>query len=229
MTGVSVITCTIRPNNLENILANYNRQTYEPKELIIILNKSGMNLHKWRKTARKFKYVTVYKLHQSVSLGACLNFAISKAAHPVIAKFDDDDYYAPKYLTQAINALKNTDASIIGKDSHSTYFEENNLLAVFRPKNQNKYIEHVGGGTLVFKKSLFPDISFPVQNIGEDIGFQQKCLQNGYKIYSTDHYNYVSIRRKNKQTHTWKAEDEELLKECEIIAYTDDYESYVDQ
>ncbi|MDP4552069.1 glycosyltransferase [Alkalihalobacillus macyae] len=229
MTGVSVITCTIRPNNIETIFDNYARQIYEPKELIIVLNKSGTNLQKWRKIARKFKNVTVYKLHQSVSLGACLNFAISKAIHPVISKFDDDDYYAPTYLTQALHALKTTSASIIGKGSHSTYFEENNLLAVFRPNKQNKYTDHVGGGTLVFEKSLFPNISFPAQNIGEDIGFQQQCLQNGHQIYSTDHYNYVYIRRKNKQAHTWKAEDEELLQECEIIGYTEDYASYVNQ
>ncbi|GGE23146.1 glycosyl transferase [Marinithermofilum abyssi] len=226
MKGVSVITCTIRPNQIQNIFRNYARQTFNPKELIIILNRKNMGLRRWVQIAKKFKNVRVYK-KSGVPLGVCLNFGIRKARYPIIAKLDDDDYYAPKYLTQAVHALKTTNASLVGKDAHTTYFEGKKLVAVYRPHMQNRYTHHVGGGTFVFKKNVFPRVKFPARTLGEDIIFQQRLVRKGYKIYSTDRYHYVSIRRKNKRTHTWKESDKKGLRHCKIIARSKNYRSYV--
>lgn len=43
---VSVITCTIREEYIENVFKNYEQQLWKDKELIIILNKDTMNLSK---------------------------------------------------------------------------------------------------------------------------------------------------------------------------------------
>ncbi|PTX63272.1 glycosyl transferase family 2 [Melghirimyces profundicolus] len=226
MEGVSVITCTIRPNQIHNVYENYARQMFKKKELIIILNRKNMDLHRWLQMAKNFNNVRVYQI-PGVPLGVCLNFGIRKARYSFIAKFDDDDYYAPKYLTQAVHALKTTRASLVGKDAHTTYFEGKKLIAVFRPHKQNRYTNHVGGGTFVFKKNVFPHVQFPARTLGEDIIFQQRLRRKGYKIYSTDRYYYVSIRRKNKRTHTWKEKDEKGLRYCKIIARSENYRSYV--
>ncbi|NHM31116.1 glycosyltransferase family 2 protein [Neobacillus terrae] len=233
MDGVSIITCTIRRRQLENIFNNYNRQICENKELIIILNKANMSLNRWKRIARKHNNVFVYKL-PDLTLGACLNFGIEKAKHPNIAKFDDDDYYSPKYLTQALDALANTEASVVGKMSVSTYFQGRELLAIRKPNNENCYLQgvginapHLGGGTLVWKKSLYPDVGFPNKNLGEDVFFQVNCEQKGYKIYSTDSNYYVSIRQRDKRKHTWKSSDKRVLKESEVVAYTDDFIPYI--
>ncbi|GGE23155.1 hypothetical protein GCM10011571_26550 [Marinithermofilum abyssi] len=79
---------------------------------------------------------------------------------------------------------------------------------------------------MVFKKNVYPYVKFPNRTLCEDILFQQRLRKKGYKIYSTDRYFYVSIRRKNKRTHTWKGTDEKVLRECTIIARTEDYKSY---
>ncbi|NHM31117.1 hypothetical protein [Neobacillus terrae] len=163
-----------------------------------------------------------------MTLESCLNFGIRKAKHTVVAKLDDDDYYGREYLTQALNALNTTEASVVGNDSSLTYLEGKKLLAVIRPDNQNTYITHVGGGTFVFRKSIFPHVRFPKKRVAKGILFQKRCRKKGYKIYSTDHYHYVSIRRADKKSHTWQAEDEELLEECEIITHTDDYRPFID-
>lgn len=231
MEGVSVVTCTIRPNQRENILRNFANQRIEQKELIIILNNEEMDLNEWQLWVKAFDNVSVFK-KPNTSLGNCLNFGIEKAKYPHIAKFDDDDYYAPNYLTQAIEALTVSDASVVGKMSNLTYFEGNHLLAIRRPYNENKYLtdihlylKHLGGGTLVWKKEIYPTIKFPNRSLGEDIFFQKTCLEKGYKIYSTDKYHYVSIRKADKNSHTWKAKDDVVLKECEILGYTDDFSS----
>ncbi|BCU81238.1 hypothetical protein JIR001_10210 [Polycladomyces abyssicola] len=129
MEGVSVITCTIRPNQIHNVFGNFARQMFKKKELIIILNRKNMNLRRWLQMAKKFKNVYVYQMPGG-PLGVCLNFGIRKARYSFIVKFDDDDYYAPKYLTQAVHALKTTGASLVGKDAHTTYFEGKKLIAI---------------------------------------------------------------------------------------------------
>jgi glycosyltransferase involved in cell wall biosynthesis len=98
MEGVSVITCTMRPNQIHNIFRNFVNQMFRKKELIIILNRKNMSLPQWLQVAKKFNNVRIYKI-PGATLGACLNFGITKARYSFIAKFDDDDYYASKYLT----------------------------------------------------------------------------------------------------------------------------------
>lgn len=128
--GVSVITCTHHPNFMRNVFNNYKRQVLPAKELIIVLNNDRMSLAQWRKKARKYNKVSVYKLPQKTSLGRCLNFAVAKSRYPYIAKFDHDDYYGPRYLTDALKAFQKTGADIVGKRSHYTYITDKKLLII---------------------------------------------------------------------------------------------------
>src|ERR1700730_13001262 len=43
---ISIIACTMRPEFINNIFANYNRQSYKNKELIIILNHDDIDIDK---------------------------------------------------------------------------------------------------------------------------------------------------------------------------------------
>ncbi len=63
----------------------------------------------------KYENIKIYKLSENISLGRCLNFGVNKAKFNIIAKFDDDDYYGPKYLSDSLKAFDETDAKLIGK------------------------------------------------------------------------------------------------------------------
>ena len=225
---VSVITCTIRNENIDQVLENYNRQSWKDKELIIILNKDSMDINHWKKKCGKFSNVRVFQLPSEQTLGECLNFGIEKANHDYIAKFDDDDYYASYYLEEAMNAFKNTNADIVGKDSYYSYITRRELL-VLRMKKQNQYVWRVAGATLVFKKSIMKKVKFTnKQNGGSDTVFQADCRKNGYKIYCTSQYNFVVIRN-NPESHTWKINEEFYLSGCRIIAITKDFKRYIER
>ncbi|MGM0880940.1 MAG: glycosyltransferase family A protein [Bacillota bacterium] len=60
--GVSIITCTNRPQFFDNILENYIKQQYRKKELIIILNNDSMNLEQFQGKIRTYNNIKVYKL-----------------------------------------------------------------------------------------------------------------------------------------------------------------------
>lgn len=118
----------MRPYYMENIFNNYDRQEYEDKQLIVILNRDDMDIQQWRAKAREYKNVKIYRVSEKHRLGKCLNYGIRKAKYDVLAKFDDDDYYAPHYLTEAMEALSNKRVSVVGKYTSFVYFEEKTRL-----------------------------------------------------------------------------------------------------
>ncbi|MGN1402274.1 MAG: glycosyltransferase [Bacillus sp. (in: firmicutes)] len=226
---VSIITCTKRETFIDNVLDNYQKQEWDKKELIIILNNDSMNLKTWQEKARSFKNVSVYQLPESVSLGHCINFGIEKAKYDHIAKFDDDDYYSSKYLAQAMTALKEKDASIVGKITTYLYFEDRELLTIHMPNYENNYLPenmNLKGATLVFKKSVYNKVKFPDRNCDEDDIFTMDCRKHNFKIYVTDRQNFVYIRRDNPTHHTWKQSFDALLKYCTGVKTTNDYKSF---
>lgn len=224
--GMSIIVCTKRPNYIANVFNNYRRQLWPKKELIIVLNKDNVNINPYRQRARQHKNVSIYRLPERTSLGKCLNFGVSKAKYNYIAKFDDDDYYAPRYTREIMNAFARTNADIVGKLAIFTYLEHKQLLLFCYPTKENRFVHRVGGGTITFKKKVFRQVKFPDATLGEDVIFQQWCRARGFKIYSTSRYNFVGIRRKNNAGHTWRVSDDQLIRNNRIVARTRNYRPY---
>lgn len=224
---VSIVTVSMRDEHIENILQNYNRQVYSQKELIIVLNKDTMNLKDWRNKTKDIKGVKIAQLPEQVTLGACLNYAGELAAGKFIAKFDDDDYYGPFYLTHIMEDFaKHQDVSVVGKTAYYLYLKNKGILLLEKSKGENQYTSWVAGATLVFKKELFQYFQFENVNRAVDWYFLQECKKHRIKIYSTNKENFTTIRR-DPQNHTWKKTDEEFLKNGNIIAYTDNFELFV--
>ncbi|WP_162265483.1 glycosyltransferase [Abyssisolibacter fermentans] len=213
--GVSIITITNKFSFLTNIFNNYSRQLYKPKELIILLNHDYLDLPTWNKKATEYKNVKVFKLPSHYTLGRCINYAIYKAKYPLIAKFDDDDYYSDEYLNNSIKVMGKTNADVVGKGSHLVYFKTLNTLALRNPGYENKFVNFVNGSTLLFKKSISDSVKFRNMNAAEDVFFCRDCLSMGFKVYSTNRYDHIYIRYPNKLDHTWKITDKTLLnKHC---------------
>ncbi|SFE08643.1 Glycosyl transferase family 2 [Bacillus sp. OV194] len=233
---VSVITCTIRDNCMEEVFLNFDRQQDVEKELIIILNKDNMDAEKWKERAADSSNISIYQLPSDTTLGECLNFGVEKAKFSHIAKFDDDDYYSPYYLLDSLQSLRNSQASVVGKTSIFMYFKDQSLLTEFNPnkfggavaKNEETYNNHLlMGGTLVFKKEVFNTVKFSSTNIAEDSAFCKSCIENGIPLYSATKDNYVYLRSYEPESHTWRIKNNTILKFCSVIAKTDDFRPYI--
>lgn len=219
--GISVICSTNKVGMIQNILENFISQDYIKKELIIIINHDNVvpsytltdNIH-------------IYNLGGKSSLGRCLNYGIEHSSYPIIAKFDDDDYYGPKYLSDTVNPLSSEDIGIVGKSCTFVYFSEKKLAGIRNLSKENKYVDRVAGSTLMFKRQLTQKISFDDLSLGEDIKFCNDCLNIGYKIYSTNRHHYVYIRNR-KENHTWKMDNDYILKRCANICKIDDFKEYI--
>lgn len=225
--GVSIITCTNRPSYAKNLVQNYIQQLYPNKELIIIVNDNHIPLSHYYRLTKNIGNVQIFRIPKSVTLGACLNFAIRKANFPYIAKFDDDDYYAPYYLIEMLQTLKRTKADVIGKRAHFMYLSGSKIMLLRFPQDENREVSMLPGATLVFKRAVFKQIQFPNQNVGEDDIFCLRAKRRGYKVYSAGKFNFIAIRRKNSANHTWIISDKELLAHHKRIPYSKDYKRFV--
>ncbi|MFD1356773.1 glycosyltransferase family 2 protein [Fictibacillus halophilus] len=225
---VSIICCTMREQFMENVFRNYENQLMSEKEMIIILNNDHLHLAKWKARARSFKNVSVYQLPGETTLGECLNAAIQKAIYPYIAKFDDDDYYAPHYLQQSWDTLQETKADVIGKRTVYMYFEDEKLLAINSPSREKMFVRQgLKGATLFFNKKICENIHFPALNLGEDTVFLKQCVKNNLKLYSADKRNYVCIRTFRSGHHTWNVNNAALKRKSSIVCHTEDFKSLI--
>ncbi|WP_413305456.1 glycosyltransferase [Bacillus sp. 1P10SD] len=222
---VSIITCTIREEFMDNVFTNYQQQTWKDKELIIILNRDSMDMDKWIQKAMDYPNVRVYQLHEKATLGDCLNYGVLLANYDIIAKFDDDDYYGPDYITNSMPAFEDRNVSIVGKSACFIYFKNRKAL-IHVNGNENTLTDSVAGATLMFRKEIFYYIRFEKVNRAEDYFFIDESKKKGFTIYSTDRYDFAAIRH-NAENHTWKISDEDLMSWGDLIAETDDFPSFV--
>jgi cellulose synthase/poly-beta-1,6-N-acetylglucosamine synthase-like glycosyltransferase len=211
--GVSIITPTNKLQNIDNIFLNYVRLNYKNKELIIVLNNNNLDIKDYEAKARSLKEIRIFQVDENCTLGECLNYGIEKSKYDHISKMDDDDYYGVNYLTDLMNVFKYTDAQITGKCSRFIYFKENNELGIFLPNFENQFTRTVAGGTILFKKKIFEKVKFKNVTVGEDNFFLEDCLKAGIKMFSADKYNYVYMRNKNLNDHTWRISQKCLFEE----------------
>lgn len=224
---VSIITCTNREEFIENVFNNYEQQTWQDKELIIVLNKDSMNIDKWIEKAKNYPNVFVYQLHEKATLGDCLNYGVFRASGEIIAKFDDDDYYGPNYLSNAMAAFQNKDVMVAGKGSYYIYFKNKKAL-VFVSNTENSFADTVAGASLIFRKQVFYYVRFEKVNRAEDYFFIDECKKAGINIYSLDRHDFAVIRH-NTENHTWKISDEDLMEWGELVAYTENFQALVNK
>jgi spore maturation protein CgeB len=225
---VSIVASTQRDEFLQNLYQNIKHQTYNNIEIVIVLNKNSMDVNKWQKQFEDLdKSVKVIQKDESISLGYCLNEAIALTDGDIIAKFDDDDYYAPNYLLDMVLSMGYSNADIVGKSAHYVYLESKNLLIVkTMGAGAEGYTDFVSGATLVFTRKMFEDLGgFADRSRGEDSDLLRRAKEKGYLIYSNDTYNFCLFRRKNTSSHTWQVDENELLRNSTSHSLTLDYKT----
>jgi len=137
------------------------------------------------------------------------NWLCERSRAPIIAQFDDDDYYAPHYLTVMLKRLADTGADITKLSAwfvysallkrlgywdtantlglHFTFGPEPVLNAFFNQtppdSMKNNYAGY--GFSYVFKKTMWDKAPFPHVEYASDYGFVAAALAKGCRL---DHF-----------------------------------------
>lgn len=209
--SISVLISTIRPWQLEHIFRTVSCQRDVDVELVLLTHGFVPDARFIDVLKAKFDVAEVVLLtaDESVSLGECLNRCVESASGEVLTKMDDDDFYAPNYLSDQLYALNYSRADVVGKQAHFMYLESRNATILRFSAWEHRYTRTVMGPTLMGNRSVFLENPFSAVGSGEDTQFLRDVAAQGGAIYASDRFNYCQQR--NASGHTWRISDDELL------------------
>ncbi len=187
-------------------------------ELIVALNSDEFDKQDVERQLADVPNTKVLQLSEDCYLGDCLNATIDVMTGDYWFKIDDDDMYFEKYTSDLMLPFLYAQARIVGKQSVYSYLEGENATYQRFPHRQHRYVNYVSGATIAVDRSVFDKARFVQRKVGTDSQWMRDCLAKGEKIYSADAYNFILVRRKDKNSHTWQAEDDEVTRNAVKIA-----------
>jgi glycosyltransferase involved in cell wall biosynthesis len=144
---------------LSQALKYFSRQTYSPKELIVV-DDPGEPAFDAIADVPGIQYL---QTDARLTLGSKLNLGIGAARGAIIQKLDDDDYYHPEFLSTTVRALlrENRRDSIVAFTSSLVLIAATGELKL-RTKSM------FAGGTFCFFKELWQKGPFRDVSLAED-------------------------------------------------------------
>ena len=213
--SVSVLTPTMRPQNVTRCLDNFKKQAHENKELILILNNAEFDLDAVRREAERIPNVQVLHVEGRTTLGDCLNRGVEAASGRYVAEMDDGDYYGERYLSDSVLAASFSEAEIVGKGMYYVYFESTETTALRESTPEHAFTSAtVAGNTIFIQADAARDVPFASFVRGEDTDFQRRAIGAGCRIYSTDRFNYLRVWDHPLSERSWEISDSEFRKKC---------------
>ena len=167
-----------RPKFIELAIDHFMNQDYRNKELIII-DDGRESVASFVPNHKNIKY---FYTHPLGSIGNKRNYACKKASGQIIMHWDDDDWYAPDWITTQINALKTSNADICGLNEIIFFSPLVNLFWLHEDKNSDR--PWLSGATMAYAKTFWEKHPFKDIHIGEDYDY---IWNNGAKIYAHEY------------------------------------------
>lgn len=193
---VSVITPTAnRPEMLRRCIEMFLKQDWEDKELIIVHEFGQLPVIPLEHTTHYGNNrsltreigLNVYTYDNS-TIGYKRNSGCSYAKGEIIIHMDDDDIYAPDYITCSVNTLINTKADLVGLNKFYFYNQANSRAYEYHYQGGQKAIS---GATMCYWRSLWDRNKFPDISQGEDAVFCSTVLKIAYGDYQD---SFIAIR-----------------------------------
>lgn len=166
---VSVICPTNRPQNIPHLVEMFHRQDYEDKELIVVQSEG--------------------------TIGAKRNKACAQAKGSIIMCMDDDDYFAPDYISRCVEVLKGG-ADVTGVSSAYFYSPGQKRAWLYEYKG---VVPYVLGSGMAFYRHIWERNKYKELQQGEDAAF----LANAGRIIPNDYITgfLATIHARNTASH----------------------------
>lgn len=194
---VTIITPLSRNHDLPKVIANYLRQDYPNKELCIF-NDDGrtdyMNVEQriwaWGEAGR--------------SIGYKRNELCRLANGDIIVMLDSDDFFAPNYISLAVEQLKSCNVTGMNK---AFFYKPHTNLYKYEYKGNQPYVLESG---MAFHRSVWDKNKFTDTNNGEGLKF----LTNAGRISPIKDMDCFCAMLHDQNTQTGK--DMSLFKPADI-------------
>ena len=211
--SVSIVVPTNRPWRLDHVFSFVAAQSYKPLQLVLVQHGFTTPSAELKARAADAGVADFCSLTMDVTstLGACMNAGMAAADGTYVAKMDDDNVYGPHYLTDLVRAFDYTDADVVGKWAHFAYLQGRGVTVLRFPYAEHRYTSLVQGGTIVVRRATALDVGFEDLPRRVDTTFLDNVRALGGTVYSADRFNFVSVRRADPNSHTWRVTDDYIL------------------
>lgn len=225
--SVSVITPTRRPDNLERILKNFDKQRYPRKELRIVVNGAEASGSSRFEALARREDVSVDAVPADQFTGACMNRGHEGSQADYVIKLDDDDRYGEHYVSDVMLALRCVDADVFGKVPVPMRFE-GEARAYYRRQRfkpwsvtSGKALRSgkiwLGGNTLGYRTRALDSPVFPDDVLGAaDSVFNENCPEAA-TVLVLDPFNVLTERGADLKSHTWQLDRETLAARSDVM------------
>jgi glycosyltransferase involved in cell wall biosynthesis len=157
--------------------------------------------------------LTVVRAPSSVPFGAALNRGVDAASGRIVTKFDDDDFYAPEHVTDVVQALGYSGATLAGKHSMFVYLADVNMLIRRVAHLCESYSRLISGATLtIAREDLIAIGGFRSIQRAVDQQLKDDVEAHGGRIYRGHGYGFVLNR--HGVGHTWTVDSAYFLKDA---------------
>jgi hypothetical protein len=207
---VSVLLVTKRPEYLEHILPQIQRQSWGSLELIAVIHGVGELTREQEESLHSYtRDVTILRADERVSFGDALNLATNAASGQILTKMDDDDWYGPHHVEDLMLAREHSSAELVGCQVEFTYLEGIDITTRRRYAGE-RFSNHVAGGSMLMSRSDLLELGGwrPIAS-AVDRGVIDSVLASGGLVYRGHGYNYMMHRRTSRggqRPHTWDAD-----------------------
>lgn len=223
----SLICPTNKPDYIERIIDNAQKQHYPNKELLIVINSDTSDISSFSAKYKHIDWLSFTHVPEEQPIGTALNIGARKAKGELCFKIDDDDYYSSHYLEDSVYHLRCYPADVWGKppcpwlsfeSDQELYYSETRATKKPCVIPDRRYFAdnrvNFGGNTIGFNKSVLRDCSFPEDCIGSADSEVQILFAGAEKnLAFFDQTGIIVERRSDKSRHNWRIDEEYLKKQ----------------
>lgn len=228
--AVSMLVSTNRPDKVENVLGFAARQTGVAGELVLVSHGFTPDAAALARVKAESPHLSIVSVpaDASLTLGACLNLGIDAAGGDWIVKMDDDNFYGANFLADLERDARLSGAAITGKLAHYVHLESNGALILRFPYEEHEFARIIQGGTMFLEGEFARSTRFSDLPRAVDTDLLNRCREQGRSIYSSDRYNFLSVRMSDRLAHTWKVSDASLMTGSGELQFFGDARAHVE-
>ncbi|GAA4595675.1 hypothetical protein GCM10023194_65790 [Planotetraspora phitsanulokensis] len=203
---VSVVVASKRPWLAGATLEQIARQRHVNLEVIFAAHGFPADVVRQAAADQGFPFpIQAVELTDETVFGDVLNEAVRRASGDYIAKWDDDDWYGPDYLSDLLLAKAYSGADLVGTSAEYFYLEPLNLT-IRRAGHHSEIVStHVAGGTILLERTGLASVGgFEPVPTAVDGKLLAAVDAAGGSIYRTHGLAFLA-RRSPIEQHTWRS------------------------
>lgn len=217
----SVLMVTNRASMLSHAVSQIIQQTYPNTEVLVGLH--GITREEGQQLLTNHSdllgdRLRLVELDSSIPLGLAYGKLTGLADGEYLAKFDDDDFYGPHHLWDAIVSLKYSGAGLFGRTPSMTWLSATDEL-LLRPFGiEETYNKYIIGATMVMSKAALIEVGgWRPTPWAVDKALIDRFTAVGAGMYRAGQLGWVYVR--HNQGHTW-VRDESAFREQAVASWT---------